>query len=108
MLSFFQRYSTPFITGFFLISLISGVALFVHVGPAGFRSMHEILSMVLIVPFVAHLWKNWRPLMGYFKRSPMVIALVISAIAAAVFLIQWAGRVPPPVGRRSFNWPIWC
>ncbi len=26
--------------------------------------MHEWLSMVLIVPFVLHLWKNWRPMTG--------------------------------------------
>ncbi|MGE8104358.1 DUF4405 domain-containing protein [Allorhizobium sp. NPDC080224] len=53
-----SRYATPFTTGLFLISLISGIALFFHLGTAAFREMHEWLSMVLILPFVLHLWKN--------------------------------------------------
>jgi len=87
MNSLFQRYATPFITGFFLISLVSGIALFFHFGPNGFRGMHEWLSMVLILPFALHIWKNWKPMLAYFKRSPMIVALVISAIAAGAFLI---------------------
>jgi hypothetical protein len=87
MAAFFQRYSTPFITGFFLISLISGIGLFFHFGPSGFRGMHEWLSMVLILPFALHVWKNWRPLLAYFKRSAMPIALGISLVAAGAFLI---------------------
>lgn len=87
MTSFFQRYATPFITGFFLISLISGVFLFFHVGPNGFREMHEILSLVLILPFVLHLWKNWRPMVAYFRRAPMIVAMVLSTLFAGLFLI---------------------
>ncbi len=45
----FSRYATPFITGLFLVSLISGIALFFHVGPGGFHGMHEWLSMLLIL-----------------------------------------------------------
>jgi hypothetical protein len=91
MQTVFQRYATPFITGFFFISLISGIGLFFHFGPSGFREMHEWLSIVLIVPFGLHLWKNWRPMVAYFKNAPMVVALVISAIAAGVFLIPSSG-----------------
>lgn len=83
----FHRYATPLITGLFLVSLISGLALFFHVGPAGFHGMHEILSLVLILPFGLHLWKNWRPMLAYFRRAPMVIALALSALAAGAFLI---------------------
>lgn len=87
MSSLFYRYATPFITGLFLVSLISGLALFFHIGPSGFHGMHEILSLVLIVPFVLHLWRNWRPMVSYFKRGPMIVALVVSTIAAGVFLL---------------------
>lgn len=83
----FSRYATPFITGLFLVSLISGAALFFHVGPGGFHGVHEWLSMLLILPFVLHLWKNWRPMTGYFRHAPMAVALVASTIAAAAFLI---------------------
>ena len=87
MLSLFNRYATPFITGLFIISLITGVALFLHVGPSGFHGMHEILSLLLILPFALHLWKNWRPFLTYFKRAPMVIALGLSLVLAAPFLM---------------------
>ncbi|WP_346910556.1 DUF4405 domain-containing protein [uncultured Roseibium sp.] len=87
MLSFVSRYATPLITGLFMVSLVSGIALFFHVGGATFHGMHEWLSMVLIVPFVAHIWKNWRPFLNYFKRLPMTIALALSVAAAIPFAI---------------------
>ncbi|MBK8771896.1 MAG: DUF4405 domain-containing protein [Rhizobiales bacterium] len=80
-----NRYATPFVTGFFLISLVSGVALFFHVGTAAFREMHEILSLVLILPFGLHVWKNWRPLLNYFRRAPFWIGSAVSLAAAIAF-----------------------
>ncbi|WP_414901630.1 DUF4405 domain-containing protein [Rhizobium cremeum] len=85
MPTFLSRYATPFITGFFLVSLVSGIALFFHVGTAAFREMHEWLSMVLILPFVLHMWKNWRPFMMYFKRLPMTVALGLCLVSGLVF-----------------------
>ena len=85
MPSLLSRYATPLITGLFVVSLISGVALFFHVGSSYFHSMHEWLSMVLILPFVLHIWKNWRAFLNYFKRSAMPIALVASLAGAVVF-----------------------
>lgn len=81
-----SRYATPFITGLFLVSLVSGIALFFHVGPSGFHGMHEWLSMVLILPFAFHLWKNWKPMTSYLRHAPMAIALIASLAAALVFL----------------------
>jgi len=86
MLSVFNRYATPFITGLFLVSLVSGLALFFHVGPMGFHGMHEWLSLVLILPFGLHVWKNWRPMKLYLTRAPMAIAVALSLAMAAVFL----------------------
>lgn len=96
MYSLLMRYATPFITGLFIISLVSGAALFFHLGQNYFREMHEWLSMVLIVPFVLHLTRNWRPFLAYFRRLPMALALVIS-IAAGVFY-AWAGAQGGPGG----------
>ncbi len=87
MKSLLMRYATPFITGLFLVSLVSGIALFFHIGPMGFHGMHEWLSMVLILPFVLHIWKNWRPMTAYFKRAAFGIAMVASIAAGGVFLL---------------------
>jgi len=85
------RYATPLTTWLFLISLVSGVALFFHVGNQYFHAMHEILSMLLIVPFGLHLWRNWRTLMSYFRRSAMWISTVVCLAAAVAFAYQGAG-----------------
>jgi hypothetical protein len=81
------RYATPFIMGLFLVSLVSGIALFFHLGQPWFHSMHEWLSMVLILPFILHLWKNWRPFSNYFKRLPMAFALGVSLVASLYYVV---------------------
>ena len=85
MSELFRRYATPFITGLFLVSLISGVALFFHWQSGVFKEMHEWLSMVLIIPFGLHVWKNWRPMVAYMSKAPFAIASVASVVAALVF-----------------------
>ncbi len=87
-----NRYAAPLITGLFLISLGTGIALFFHFGPAGFRPMHEWLSLVVILPFVLHIWKNWRAFMTYFRRAPMLVSLAGSALAGALFLLTISGE----------------
>ncbi|MPQ95895.1 DUF4405 domain-containing protein [Thioclava sp. JE_KL1] len=110
-----NRYATPFITGLFLISLISGIALFFHWGSAWFHGMHEWLSMVLILPFVLHIWKNWRPMTTYFKRAPMGLALALSVVAALAFVLpaatssQSGARGGPPqfaIAQALFDAPL--
>ena len=87
MIAFINRYATPLITGLFLVSLISGIALFFHWLPSAFHGMHEWLSMVLIVPFALHIWKNWNGLVNYFRRNTIWIPLVASLVVAAPFAV---------------------
>lgn len=84
------RYATPLTTWLFLISLVSGVALFFGVGNQYFREMHEILSMFLIVPFGLHVWRNWRTLVNYFRRSAMWVSTVVCLVAAGAFAYEGA------------------
>lgn len=95
----FDRYATPFISGLFLVSLISGVALFFHLGQAAFRGMHEWLSMVLIAPFILHMWKNWRPLLVYFRHTPFWIGSAVSLLAALAF--AWPAMTGTATGGRG-------
>lgn len=87
MMTFINRFATPLITGLFLVSLISGVALFFHWLPGTFHSMHVWLSMVLLIPFVLHVWKNWNSLLGYFKRKTIWVPLAASLVAALPFAV---------------------
>ncbi|MFZ1772452.1 MAG: DUF4405 domain-containing protein [Rhizobiaceae bacterium] len=80
-----SRYATPLTTSLFLVSLISGIALFFHWQGAAFRGMHEWLSMLLIVPFGLHIWKNWRAFLTYFKRPAMAFSLVLGLAGGLAF-----------------------
>ena len=85
MKTFLMRYATPLTAGLFLVSGVSGVALFLGWQQGIFHSMHEILSLVLIVPVGIHLWRNWRPFLNYFRHTAMPIALAASVVAAGYF-----------------------
>lgn len=83
-----QRFATPFTTGLFVVSTVSGVALFLHLGSSWFHSMHEILSMVLLVPVALHVWRNWTPLVNYARRGVFWIAMGVSLAAAVPFVVS--------------------
>lgn len=83
MNAFLNRYATPLTTGLFVVSAVSGTALFFHWQSGAFREMHEWLSMLLLVPFGLHVWKNWRSLIGYAKRGVLVLPL-LACLAVAV------------------------
>ena len=44
-----------------------------------------LIVLVLILPFVLHVWKNWRPFLAYFKRLPMALSLGLCVVAGLVF-----------------------
>lgn len=85
MPSILQRYATPLTIGLFLISLISGVALFFHAAPSVFHSMHEWLSMLLIAPVGLHLWRNWQAMMNYLAKPAFSAAMAVCLVAALGF-----------------------
>lgn len=86
------RYATPLTTGLFAVSAISGVALFFRWTPRAFHSMHEWLSMVLLIPFVLHMARNWRPLVNYARRKTLLLPIVLSLVAAIPFAISGLNR----------------
>lgn len=94
------RYATPSMTSLFVISLVSGTVIFFHVGPGWLHGVHEWLSMLLFVPFVLHLWKNWRPFVIYFRRAAMPLSLAAGIVAVAAFALTPTGdaerRSGPP------------
>jgi hypothetical protein len=98
---FLNRYATPLTTGLFLISTISGVALFFRWQPRAFHAMHEWLSLLLLAPIIFHLWKNWRPLTSYAKRGWLLIPLVLSIAAAVPF--AWSGLTSTGGGNPAFR-----
>lgn len=88
MSRFINRFATPLTTGLFVVSAVSGVALFFHWVPGAFHSMHVWLSMVLLLPFVLHVWRNWRSLLAYAKRGTLVVPLIASLLVAVPFAVS--------------------
>ena len=100
MSAFLSRYATPLTLGLFAVSAASGVALFFHWAPGAFHGMHEWLSLVLLLPFALHVWKNWPAMVGYLRRGTMLVPVAASLVAGAAFAVpalSGAGGPPPPV-----------
>lgn len=99
MNAFLHRIATPLTTSLFLVSLVTGLALFFHLGPGGLHPAHEWLSLALILPFALHLWRNWRAFIFYFRKPAMALALGLGVLATAIFLLpaaQGRGAGGPP------------
>lgn len=86
-----SKFATPFTIALFLISAVSGTALFFHWSGGLFHRMHEWLSMVLLLPVALHLTLNWRPFVGYLKRGALVLPLIV-AVGGAAFLATRRGE----------------
>lgn len=84
-----SRLFTPLTTGMFLVSTVSGIALFFHWNSSLFKSMHEWLSFVLLVPFcLLHVWKNWGSLVNYTRNGMLFIVLGLSVAVAIPFALS--------------------
>jgi hypothetical protein len=86
--AFMNRLATPLTTGLFAVSTISGVALFFHWAPGAFHAMHEWLSILLLLPFAFHVWKNWNALLGYARRRTLLLPLAASLLVALPFAVS--------------------
>ena len=101
VLASLHRYGTPLTVGLFAVSTVSGVALFFRLAPAAFHAMHEWLSLVLLVPFGVHMWKNWRPLVGYARRRTLFIPIGLTVLAALPFV--YTGLTATRTGQPAFR-----
>lgn len=101
---FVSRFATPLTSALFLVSAISGVALFFHLASPVFHSMHEWLSLVLLAPFVLHVWKNWKALIGYGRRGTLLMPLLAAFVVAVPF--AWSGLTGPVRGPASRLVPL--
>ena len=92
-----SRLATPLTTGMFCVSVVSGIALFFHWSPNLFKSMHEWLSVVALLPFALwHIWKNWGALVNYTRGGLLFVVLGLSLVVALPF--AWTSNQQPGGG----------
>ena len=96
MLKVYKAYVTPATGALFLVSGVSGAALFFNLGPGLFHSMHAWLGMMLLVAVFLHLRRNWGALVSYAKGRRLMLPGLVSLAAAAAFLGASAGSKRPP------------
>lgn len=87
MRDFVFKYATGAATGLFLVSGISGLALFFHFQPGLFKDLHEWLGIGLLLVVGLHLYRNWPAFLGYIRRRTLFAPLAISLVLGAVFVI---------------------
>lgn len=97
-----KRHATTLTTALFLISGVSGFFLFFGIGKDIFKSMHEWLSIALLIVAGLHIWKNWLPMTLYFKRNAIWLPLAAS-LSVAAFLMA-----PSLMGSESGGNPLYA
>lgn len=90
MTDFIKKYATAATTALFIAVAASGILMFFRVGKHAVEEMHEWLAMALVLAAALHIFKNWGPLVSYFKRRTILVPLVLTAIAAAAFIVPAA------------------
>ncbi len=89
--------STPLTIALFAVTAITGAMLFFHLGGGPVKGIHEWLSMAFVVGSGLHTLKNWRPFQDQFRRWPLWVALGVTVLVVAAFLLAGGS----PEGRRN-------
>lgn len=81
-----QRYATAATAALFLVTGVSGVLMFFHVGGKMFTSLHEWLGMLFVAAAALHLVRNGRGMVKVMKtmRAQVLFGLVGAAALAFV------------------------
>lgn len=87
MADLINKYATAATAVLFTVVAASGLALFFHVGEDLVKEMHEWLAVIMVSAAALHIYKNWRPLVGYFRRRTILAPLALTVIAAAAFIV---------------------
>ncbi len=94
----FQReWATPVIIGAFILSAVTGIAVFFHIHIGLVRWSHEWLSWLLVAALVPHIITNFTNFKRYFVEAKGLIIMGIFAILLAVsFVPLGGGKSRPP------------
>lgn len=82
-----RKWSTPLTIGTFLITGVSGVLLFFHLGEGLVKEAHEWIGIAFVIGALLHVNTHWAPFKRYFSlglpRAVMASVLVGSLVFMA-------------------------
>lgn len=87
-----RSWATPLIIGSYLITGISGVMLFFHLGESLIKEAHEWIGMLFAIGATLHITSHWTPFKRYFTRPLAVSVIAVSLVAGTTFIVGAAGE----------------
>jgi hypothetical protein len=81
------RLGTPMITAAFVITALTGVFLFFHLGERLFKHLHEWIGMAMIVGAALHIASNWRAMVKTLRKPPQWLFAALALITTAAFVV---------------------
>lgn len=82
-----SNWSTPLVIGAYLVTAISGVMLFFHVGESLIKEAHEWIGLIFVFGALLHIKNHWLPLKKHFTRPVAQTVIASVLIAGAAFVV---------------------
>ncbi len=86
-----QRYATAATASLFLVTGISGVLMFFHVGGKMFTGLHEWLGLLFVAAAALHVVRNGRGMVKLIKTARGLVLFGLTGVAAATFIVSSTG-----------------
>jgi len=81
-----RKWSTPLIIGSYLITGISGVMLFFHLGESLIKEAHEWIGILFVAGALLHITNHWTPFKRYFSK-PLAQGVMATALVAGTLFV---------------------
>jgi hypothetical protein len=85
-----RRITTPVTTVTFAVMAFSGSLMLFHVQDDILRGPHEVFGVLFIIVSVTHLVLNWRPFVGYIRKTAFWIC---TGVGVALVGITYVGAL---------------
>ncbi|MCA9656986.1 MAG: DUF4405 domain-containing protein, partial [Myxococcales bacterium] len=90
------RLGTPMVAAAFVITALTGVLLFFHLGERLFKQLHEWIGLAMVVGAALHIAGNWKAMVATLRRPPQWVFAALALVTAAAFVVpQLSGDAGP-------------
>ena len=96
------RLGTPMVAAAFVITALTGVLLFFHLGERLFKQLHEWIGLAMIVGAIVHIASNWRAMVKTMRKPPQWVFAALALVTTAAFVVpQLSGDAGPGKGGKG-------